>query len=98
MLTREQQLEAGKRYAEQVFSRLAEEHRGRIAPDAPFWQPLGISSGIDHALYFRLRDSPDPVHIPIPGHMLEDAANLNNTTERRNLEEYISVRLRTILV
>jgi hypothetical protein len=97
MLTQEQQLEAGKRYAEQVFSRLAEEHRGRIAPDAPFWQPIGISGGIDHALRFRLRGNPDPVHISIPGYMLEDAANPNNTTERRNLEEYISVRLRAIL-
>jgi hypothetical protein len=97
MLTQEQQLDAGKRYAEQVFSRLAEEHRGRIAPDAPFWQPIGISDGVDHALYFRLRGTPDPVHIPIAGRMLEDAANPNNTTERRDLEEYISVRLRAIL-
>jgi hypothetical protein len=97
MLTQEQQLDAGKRYAEQIFSRLAEEHRRRIAPDAPFWQPMGISGGVDHALYFRLRGTPDPVHIPIAGCMLEDAANPTNTTERRDLEEYISVRLRAIL-
>jgi hypothetical protein len=97
MLTQEQQLDAGKRYAERIFYRLAEEHRRRIAPDAPFWQPIGISGGVDHALYFRLRGTPDPVHIPIAGRMLEDGANPNNTTERHTLEEYISVRVRAIL-
>jgi hypothetical protein len=97
MLTQEQQLEAGKRYAEQVLSRLAEEHRGRIAPDAPFWQPAGTSSDINPALYFRLRGNPDPVHIPIARRMLEDAGNPNNATERRDLEEHISVRLQAIL-
>jgi hypothetical protein len=97
MLTPEQQLEAGKRYAEQVFYRLAEQHRNRIAPDAPFWQPTIISGGIDHALYFYLRGTPDPVHIPVAGSMLQDAANPNNTTERRNLEEHIRARLRAML-
>ena len=97
MLTPAQQLDAGKRYAEQVLSRLAEQHRGRIAPDAPFWQPTVISGGIDHALYFHLQGNPDPVHIAIAGSMLQDAANPNNTTERRNLEEHIRVRLRAIL-
>jgi hypothetical protein len=97
MLTPEQQLEAGKRYAEQVFDRLAEQHRGRIASDAPFWQPTSISGGIDYAFYFYLRGNPDPVHMPIAGSMLQDAANPNNTTERRNLEEHIRVRLRALL-
>jgi hypothetical protein len=97
MLSPEQQLEAGKRYAEQVLHRLAEQHRARIAPDAPFWQPIGISGAIDHALHFRLRGNPDSVHIPIAGRMLEDAANPNNTTQRQDLEEYIRVRLQAIL-
>jgi hypothetical protein len=97
VLTPEQQLDAGKRYAEQVFDRLAEQHHGRIAPEAPFWQPTMISGGIDHALYFYLRGNPDPVHIAIAGSMLQDAANPHNTTERRNLEEHIRVRLRVLL-
>jgi hypothetical protein len=97
MLTPEQQLEAGKRYAEQVFDRLAQEHRGRIAPDAPFWQPSIISGGIDYALYFYLRGNSDPVHIPIAGRMLQDAANPNNTADRSDLEEHIRVQLRALL-
>jgi hypothetical protein len=97
MLTPEQQLEAGKRYAEQVLARLAEQHRNRIAPEAPFWQPTIISGGIHHVLYFQLRGNPDPVPLPITGSLLQDAANPNNTTERRNLEEHIRVRLRAIL-
>jgi hypothetical protein len=97
MLTPEQQLEAGKRYAEQVYYRLAEQHRDRLAPDAPFWQPTTVSGGIHHALYFYVRGNPDPVPIVIAGSMLQDAANPNNTTERRNLEEHIRVRVRAML-